>query len=133
MGSELLKEESDSQKRSFTEIFDKLFPSYLAIGMTYDQFFNDDVYLVRYYEEAEKIRNKRNNEKMWLQGLYIYNAFSVVHYNLNRKKGQQTIEYPNSPYNLFNNDTNINHDEEIAEAKAKSKVWLMNFVNAHKK
>lgn len=59
---------------TYTEQFYEVFPYYLSIGMTYDQFWNDDCYLAKYYREAQKLREKRANVQAWLQGAYIYIA-----------------------------------------------------------
>lgn len=50
------------------------FPFYLAIGMTYDQYWNQDCTLVKYYRKANEIRKDQINNQMWMQGAYIYEA-----------------------------------------------------------
>lgn len=42
--------------------------------MTYDQFWNQDVELAKFYREADKIRRERRNYELWLQGAYTYEA-----------------------------------------------------------
>ena len=59
---------------SYTEQFYQQLPFYLAIGMTWDQYWNEDCMLVKYYREAYKLRRKERNHDLWLQGLYIYHA-----------------------------------------------------------
>ena len=59
---------------TYTEQFYEVFPYYLSIGMTYDQFWNDDCYLAKYYREAQKLREQRANVQAWLQGAYVYIA-----------------------------------------------------------
>lgn len=77
MGSELA-DKKDTNETSLKEYFDKLFEFALAIGMTYDQFWNDDVELLNRYYGAEMIRQKKRNNEMWLQGAYIYNAIGSL-------------------------------------------------------
>ena len=60
------------------EIFLKVFPAYNAMGMSYDEFYNQDHELVIAYREAFKIKQKQINEQLWLQGLYVYHAFCDV-------------------------------------------------------
>lgn len=131
MECELLEEAQTTNIRRFTNIFNETFPYYLSIGMTYDQFFNDDVNLVRYYREAEKLKNKRQNEEFWLQGLYIYDAFSTVTYNANRPKDKKAINYTEKPFDLYGND-NLTEEDIKREQIEKARVWMNNFVNAYK-
>ena len=60
------------------ELFAKVFPKYLVIGMSYDEFYCKDHELVIAYREAYKDKRKQLNEDMWLQGLYVYQAVSRV-------------------------------------------------------
>lgn len=59
---------------SYSEVFVRQFPFYLALGMTYDQFWNEDCTLVKAYREAYEMRRQERNHDLWLQGLYFYNA-----------------------------------------------------------
>lgn len=78
------------------EIFKSVFPYYLSIGMTYDQFWNDDVCLVRDYREAHKIQLKREEQRLWKQGAYFHDALGVVLSNA-FSKGSRAV-YPDLPY-----------------------------------
>lgn len=112
---------------AYTEIFKKAFPHYLAIGMTYDQFWNQDVELVKAYREADKIRRDRKNQDMWLQGAYIYEAVldasPVLRFSFSKKQ-PEPIPYRETPYILFENKdqkkqreakTNEKRMEEVAK------------------
>ena len=59
---------------SYTEQFIRQLPFYLAIGMSYDQYWNEDCMLVKYYREAYNLRRKEKNHDLWLQGMYVYHA-----------------------------------------------------------
>lgn len=63
-----------SELKSWAKVFHEQFPHYLAIGMSYDQYWNDDPMLVRAYVEADRLRQRRFDEQCWLQGAYIYDA-----------------------------------------------------------
>ena len=60
------------------KIFADVLPHYLAMGMTSDEFYNQDHELVIAYRKAYKEKRKKANEDMWLQGLYVYHAVSRV-------------------------------------------------------
>ena len=63
---------------SSRELFAKVFPSYLALGMTYNEFYREDHELVIAYRKASEIKREKENADMWLQGLYVYQAVSRV-------------------------------------------------------
>lgn len=70
----------------------------MAIGMSYDEFWNGDCELVKHYRNAHEVRLKQRNYEMWLQGLYIHDAVGVVVANALKKKGAKAQEYTKSPY-----------------------------------
>lgn len=63
---------------SSRELFAKVFPSYLALGMTYNEFYREDHELVIAYRKAAEMKREKENADMWLQGLYVYQAVSRV-------------------------------------------------------
>lgn len=73
----------------------------MSIGMSYEQYWNSSPYLVIAYREAHKLRKEQLNEQLWLQGAYIYEAFSVVMANAFAKKGSKRQNYPVKPYDLY--------------------------------
>ena len=46
----------------------------MSIGMTYDEFWYQDVRLVEAYRKAAELKDRRRNQELWLQGMYIYEA-----------------------------------------------------------
>lgn len=56
----------------YKDRFEEVFPFYLSIGMTPQQYWDDDCTLARAFREAHEIRLKRESETLWLQGAYIY-------------------------------------------------------------
>lgn len=108
----LFTAEEDEQRGSFssftyTEKFEEAFPYYLSIGMTYDQYWNNDPHLVKYYRMAEEIKREVRNQELWLQGMYIYEALCDVSPILHSfaKKGTKPIPYTDHPYPLSNKQT----------------------------
>lgn len=68
--------------------------------MTEDQFWNGDPYLPVVYRKLSIERRKERNEYLWIQGMYIFEAFSVVMHNAFRKKGTTPAKYPEKPYRI---------------------------------
>lgn len=112
-------EKSDNNSFSYSEIFFKQFPYYLSIGMTEEQYWDRDSTLVIYYREAEKIRNERVNQEMWLQGAYIYDAISRLSPILHAfaKKGTKAKPYVDEPYPISKQA-----EEKAEEHKEKAKT-----------
>lgn len=71
------------------------------IGMTYEQYWDGDPELVKFYREADDLRKKRQNEILWLQGMYIYEAiYDNVPLLRMGSKETKPIPYSNEPYPL---------------------------------
>lgn len=70
------------------------------MGMTSEQFWEQDCTLVRAYRRAFKIRQDRENYFAWLQGMYFYEAICDVSPILHAfaKSGTRPRPYPDKPY-----------------------------------
>lgn len=80
-----------------------MFPYYLSIGMTPEQYWEQDCTLVRDYREAERLRMKRVNTETWMQGLYFYQALLDASPILRSfaKPGTKPRPYPKEPLDLI--------------------------------
>lgn len=148
MGSELV---SDSPPLSgggsdngpapvtFTEQFYNHLPYYLAIGMTYDQFWNDDCCLVKYYRQAHELKRRERNQELWVQGAYFYEALVDVAPVLHAfaKKGAKTRPYISSPFPLTQQDVREQkkRDAKVKYDKQMAKVlsWVKQVNTSHQK
>lgn len=73
----------------------------MAMGMSYEQFWNGSPYLVQTYLKAFRYKRELENEMAWLQGAYIFNAVAVCLQNVLRKKGQKRENYIDKPLDIF--------------------------------
>ena len=94
---------------SCRKIFDKAFPLYLAMGMTYDEFYRKDHTLVVAYRSAYKRKMEQKNQEMWLMGAYVYQAISriaplLIPFNQHPKPEP----YLDKPFPLFEESNNEN-------------------------
>lgn len=74
-----------------------MFPYYLSLGMTYEQYWYGEPWLVKAYREAEIYRRESENYTLWLQGLYFHRAVSAsLSQAFSDKKSQQMtyLDYP---------------------------------------
>lgn len=106
---------------TYTEQFYEMFPYYLSIGMTPEQYWDGDCTLVKYYRKAEELRNEKRNQELWLQGAYIYEAICDVAPILQAfaKKGTKPTPYSDKPYPL--SAKQVKHDEEEKQRKLAEK------------
>lgn len=63
---------------SYTKIIEEYLPFYLSIGMTYDEYMYKDCCLVKAYRKAHEMKQDRQNQMLWVQGLYFYEALCDV-------------------------------------------------------
>ena len=80
---------------TFTEVFEKVFPYYLAMGMSYSQFWEDEPRLCEAYRKADEIRRRRMNEELWLNGIYTAEALASTVGNMFSKGTKH--KYPTEP------------------------------------
>lgn len=72
----------------------------MAMGMSYELFWDGDPTAAVYYRKAYKLKQKHEDERAWLMGLYIHNILMNVYplYNPFASKGAKLNPYPNLPY-----------------------------------
>ena len=104
MGNRLTEGEPQ-QTESRANIFDELFPHYLMLGMTPEQYWDGESSLKPAYRKAYQLRIEnemrladRNN---WYIGQYIMAAIQAVPLivpGINLKKGASLPDYPDKPF-----------------------------------
>ena len=111
---------------TYTEKFYELFPYYLAIGMTYDQYWNDNPLLVKSYRKAAELRKEQRNEELWLQGMYIYEALCDVSpvLNANAKKGTKPHPYSEKPYAITESQRKYEEEEHARKVAEKGRRFM---------
>ena len=82
-------------------MLDKSCKFYMAIGVSYDEFWHGDYTKLKYYREAYKLKQEMQNHESWLQGMYFYDAVSIALHNAFLDKGKQPKSYPDKPYKIF--------------------------------
>ena len=131
MGPEFLAD-SPTQKKTYAQVFEESFPFYLAIGMTFAEYWEGDPKLAQYYRKAYQIKQDEINNIAWLQGLYIYDAVSTALHNSLRGFGKQKPpikEYAKQPYTLREKvKTEAEKAREVAIEQEKAAAWMENFV-----
>lgn len=103
--------------------FEEMCPYFISIGMTYEQFWYDDIDIAKFYLKAYEIKEKREMKKnrwtIWEQGLYIYEALCDVSPILRAfSKAKKPLPYPSKPYGIDEEE----QKEELKKKKEKTDV-----------
>ena len=111
------------------KIFEKHFPYYLSIGMSYDDFWKKDVCLVKAYRKAFELKEKREAEKkrweLWEQGLYVYDAICDVAPVLRAfSKTKKPLPYPSEPFKREKKKIEEEENAEQVDKEEKAKREL---------
>ena len=120
---------------SYTAKFYEIFPFYLSIGMTPEQYWDGDSSLPKYYRKAHEIQRKRRNEDLWLQGMYIYEALCDVSPMLHAfaKRGTKPHPYTDHPYSLTRDDREEEQKLKEQRDREKAKQYMLGkMVNINK-
>lgn len=118
----------------YTKIFEDTFPLYLSIGMTYEQYWEQDCMLTKYYLKSYQLKEerelKKKNHELWLQGAYIYQVLCDVApiFQAFASKGTTTKKYMDKPFPITSEELEERQDEERQERMAKAKEQFMNSI-----
>ena len=94
----------------YTDIFEEVFPYYLAVGMTYEQFWFDTPELTVAYRRADEIKKRRVNEELWLAGIYTAEALASTVGNMFSKGSK--YQYPSEPKPITVNEAKERQERE---------------------
>ena len=90
----------DTSALSYTEMFYRCLPQYLAMGMSADEFWNCDPRMYKVYRELDRIKTEKENQRLWLEGMYVYQAILLSAPRLNSLKPEEPVQYPAKPFDL---------------------------------
>lgn len=69
--------------------------------MTPTQYWEESPYLAVAYRKAYRMKRETENEQAWLQGFYVFYAFTVCLANAFAKRGAKKQNYIEKPIELF--------------------------------
>jgi len=97
----------------------------MSIGMTYDEFWNEDVDLPKVYRKAAELRKRKQNEYLWLQGMYFYEALCDASplFRFSMSKGTIKPEpYAKEPYPITEADVREREERKRREEEERFKA-----------
>jgi hypothetical protein len=107
----------------------------MSIGMSYDEFWNQDVALVRVYRKADELKRRRQNEALWLQGMYIYEALcdAAPIFHAFAKKGTKPLPYSKEPYAITETEIRERNEREARLKEERMKAEFAAFAEQMRK
>ncbi|MCR2033717.1 hypothetical protein [Anaerofustis stercorihominis] len=129
--SRLDKKEEESSFTGYTDIFKQLCPSYMAMGMSYNEFWYGDIEVACVYKEAFEQKQKLKNENLWLQGLYFYKALQSVASQIFSEKESDAETYLNKPIDFDEEQKEEDNIKQKEYEKLQAELWMNNFVRQY--
>lgn len=107
----------------------------MSIGMTYDEFWHQDVTMTKAYRKADEMRRRRQNESLWLQGMYIYEALCDVApvFHAFAKKGTKPSPYSKEPYAITEGEIQEREEREARLKQERIKAEFAAFAERMRK
>lgn len=105
----------------------------MSFGMTYDDFWNGDNELPRYYRKAYEIRQREADHNAWLQGAYVYQAIGALAPALKAFAKGQVHPYLDHPFSQDMKPLDIDGPKKTKEEKSDEKaltwmeMWAISF------
>ena len=97
----------------------------MAMGMTYDDYWNGDPWMCRAYRKAYEIKKDEFNANAWLQGFYNFVAVQTAVGNAFRDKGKRPHKYLEKPIEFHKKEKTVQEIRQEAYDKLKrlKEVW----------
>lgn len=118
-----LADDDSTLNKTWTESFNEAIPFFLNVGMTYEQFWDGDCHMTRYYMKAWKLKEKKQSDDLdllaWMIGQYVTEAIGST---FGKSK------YPRKPRSWEQSELENNAIPEEARAE----MWMKSFEAHHK-
>ena len=128
---------SKVESTSLTKIFEHECPYYMSYGMSFDEYWYGDAYLVKFYRDAYKLKIRYDDVFMWKQGMYLYEALCDVSPILHAfsKKGTKPLPYRSKPMSeeVQQVDTEKEKEINIRNERLKARLFFEKWARATKK
>lgn len=109
---------------TYTERFEELCPIYMAMGMSYEQFWDGDPAMATVFQKAQRLRLKQEDERLWRQGLYFYDALCCVAPALQAFRPSKPTPYPAKPYSMKERAEDGTEIDERERESKKGKIFM---------
>lgn len=118
---------------SLLAVFERACPYYLAMGMTYDQYWNGDTSAHKAFRKAKRMQIIEQNKMAWIQGMYVYEAIANLAPALKAFAKGKAKPYPKDPYDLFEDEHRKAEERKQRERYEKMREKVSQFAQAWNK
>lgn len=106
----------------------------MAYGMSYEQFWDGDVYAHKQYAKAHKQQLSESNTIAWLQGRYVYDALCAVSPIMRAfSKARKPGKYHEHPIDLFEDEQKKREEDERRKRYEKMREKVAQFAEEFNK
>lgn len=105
----------------------------MSIGMTYDEFWNQNVEMATMFRKADELKHRQRNYELWLQGMYVYEALCDASplFRFTMKKGTIKPEpYVREPYPITQAELDEREARKAREREERMKAEFAAFAEA---
>lgn len=117
---------------SLMEVFQLACPKYMAMGMSYSEYWDGETSAHRAYREAKKLLMSEANQLAWLQGLYVYEAIGALAPALKAFAKGKVRPYVKEPHELFADEVKEREEREARERYERIKAKVEQFAREQK-
>jgi hypothetical protein len=122
-------EKSDVESVSYTDAFEKACPIFMSYGLSYDDFWHGDPFKAKYQLKTYQLNIRHEDELMWEQGMYIYEAILQCSPILHPfSKATNPLPYTEKPHlvQLEDKENEEKKQQEIENERLKAQIWIQN-------
>lgn len=121
---------------SYTKYFEKACPIYMVYGLSYEDFWYGDPFKAKYQREYYKLKLQKQDEYMWEQGMYIYEALLQCAPILHPfSKSKKPLPYTEKPHfvMLSEEEEKERKRQEEENERLKAQLWIKTWMRGMKK
>ena len=126
--------ETKQVEHTYTEIMEAHCPLYLDAGMSYSDYWDGETEMVIPYRRLLERKREWQNQMLWLQGRYIYDALTAVMPALSIKSKSTKIEpYIEEPYPITRKMEKEREEEKQRKQFEKGIAYMKSFTEVFNK
>lgn len=122
--------DKEGNRKTYGEIFVEYYPYYLSYGISEAEYWDGDSEITRAYRKAFELKRQYDNEKLWLQGLYIYRALESVFPLFNPLTKEKVKSYIEKPIPLTEEAIDEQKETQAKEGMNKGLDFMIHFTMA---
>ena len=119
-------------KATLKQLFEEACPYYLSIGMTWSQFWEQDVKIAEQFRKADELKKERDNLMAWLYGRYVYDALCEASplFRFSMKGGRtEPMPYNSEPYPITEAEAEEREKREQKRLMERMKMQFMEYAS----